>query len=263
MPEGHTVHRLARDQTADLAGHAVRTSTVQERFADGARRLDGRRIEKVEAYGKQMFQWWDGGEILHVHLGLIGKWKRRPSPPPPPVGEVRLRLEGPTHTWDLAGAITTQIVDPGTRQAIIAKLGPDPLRRGADPERMWTALQRRRQPIGAVLLDQAVVAGIGNVYRAELLFLTGVHPLRPANAVTRDEFDALWAETVRQLRLGVRRNRIVTVAPAELRQPFSKLEREEVVYVYHQSHCRWCGSELEVIPLGGRRIWACPVHQPR
>lgn len=263
MPEGHTVHRLARDQNEDLAGHPVHTAVVQDRFAAGAARLDGQVLRKVEAYGKHMFSWFEGGDVLHVHLGLFGKWRRSPSPPPPPIGEVRLRLIGPARTWDLAGAITSRVVDPGERDRTVAGLGPDPLRRDAKPEQMWAALQRRGTPIGSVLMDQAVVAGIGNVYRSELLFLTGIHPTRPARAVTRDEFDALWSETVRQLRLGVRRNRIVTRPPAELGQPVSRTNRGDAVYVYKRTHCRWCGTELEVIPLAGRRTWACPVHQPR
>jgi len=263
MPEGHTIHRLARDQNADLAHQVVRTAWVQDRFAEGAARLDGQVLDRVESYGKHMFGWWASGDVLHVHLGLFGKWRRSPSPPPDPIGEVRLRLIGPTATWDLAGAMTTRVVDPGERDRTVAALGPDPLRRDAKPERLWATLQRRSTPIGTLLMDQSVVAGIGNVYRAELLFLCGIHPLRPGRAVTRDEFDALWAETVRQLRLGVRRNRIVTRPPAELRTPIGRVSREDAVYVYKQSHCRWCGSELEVIPLAGRRTWACPVHQPR
>lgn len=263
MPEGHTIHRLARDQTADLVGAPIATAVVQERFAAGAARLDGRTIERVEAYGKHLFQWWDGAEVLHVHLGLFGRWRRRPTPPPEPVGELRLRLIGPARTWDLSGAITTRVVDPGERDRVVAGLGPDPLRSDADPERMWARLQRSRQAVGATLMDQSVVAGIGNVYRAELLFLVGVHPSRPSREVTRDEFDRLWAETVHQLRLGVRRNRIVTRRPEELAQPATRVRRDGALYVYKRELCRWCGSRLEVFPLAGRRTWACPVCQPR
>lgn len=263
MPEGHTIHRLARDQTADLVGTPVRTASVQERFAPSAARLDGRRIEYIEPYGKHMFQWWDGGEVLHAHLGLFGRWVRRPSPPPPPVGEMRLRLEGPGRTWDLSGAITTRLVGPDERDAVVAGLGPDPLRADADPERMWARVTRSRQAIGALLMDQSVVAGIGNVYRAELLFLVGVHPLRAGKDVLREEFDRLWPETVHQLHLGLERNRIVTRRPDELTAPATEIPGDEAWYVYQRDSCRCCGSELEVFSLAGRRTWACPVHQPR
>lgn len=262
MPEGHTIHRLARDQARDLVGHHIRTAVVQDRFAAGAALLDARTVSSVEAYGKHLFHWWEGGVILHVHLGLFGRWQRRRSPPPPPVGQMRLRLEGPTHTWDLAGAITTRIISPDERDEVVAPLGPDPLRPEAGPERMWDRVRRSRTPIGTLLMDQKVVAGVGNVYRAELLFLVGVHPTRPGREVSRDEFDRLWAEMVSQLRLGVRRNRIITRSPAET-GPATRIRMDEALYVYKRSECRWCGSDLDVLTLAGRRTWACPVHQRR
>ena len=262
MPEGHTIHRIARDQTADLAGRAVCTDAVQERFAATAASLDGSKLERVEAWGKHLFQHWEGGRLVHVHLGLIGKFARRPSPPPPMVGEVRLRLIGQERTWDLSGAMRCALIEPDERRSIVSTLGPDPLRRGADPERMWNKVHRSAKPIGALLLDQSVIAGIGNVYRAELLFLTGIDPRRPGKDLTRDELDALWAEAVRQLRLGVRRNRIVTRSPEDLPAPASRVGRHDAVYAYQQEHCVRCGTELQVEPMGGRRIWWCPVHQP-
>ena len=225
--------------------------------------LDGRVLNKVEAYGKHMFSWWDGGQVLHVHLGLFGKWRRRETPAGPPVGEMRLRLQGPQWTWDLSGATRCALITPDERDAVLARLGPDPLRTDADPERMWARIHRSRQAIGALLMDQSVVAGIGNVYRAELLNIVGVDPRRPGGDLERHEFDALWAETVRQLRAGVRRNKIVTRRADELRGPASRATLREAVYVYQRETCNRCGSPLDVFPLAVRRIWACPVCQPR
>ncbi|HEX7135823.1 MAG TPA: DNA-formamidopyrimidine glycosylase family protein, partial [Iamia sp.] len=112
MPEGHTIHRQAREQRADLAGHALRTNVVQERFAGAAARLDGQVLTDVEAYGKHLFQTWEDGSVVHVHLGLYGKWRRQPVPPEAMVGAVRLRLVGPTRAWDLAGATVCALVTP-------------------------------------------------------------------------------------------------------------------------------------------------------
>ncbi len=263
MPEGHTIHRLARDQNRDLVSRVVATAVVQDRFAAGAAMLDRRVLVKVEAYGKHLFQWWDGGLVLHVHLGLFGRWRRRRTPAGAPVGEMRLRLEGPERTWDLSGATTCALVSPGERDAVVARLGPDPLRADADPEPMWLRVHRSRQAVGALLLDQSVVAGIGNVYRAELLNIVGVDPRRPGRDLEREEFDALWIEMVRQLRLGVRRNRIVTVRADELTRPASKTARRDAVYVYRRETCGRCGSPLDVFPLAARRTWACPICQPR
>jgi endonuclease-8 len=263
VPEGHTIHRLARDQRRDLVGHPITTRVVQPRFTAGAAMLDGRVLHRVEAYGKHLFQWWDGGLVLHVHLGLFGRWRRRLTPAGDPVGEMRLRLEGPERTWDLSGATRCALVTPEDRDAVVARLGPDPLRADADPERMWERVHRSRQAIGALLMDQSVIAGIGNVYRAELLNIVGVDPRRLGRDLERSEFDALWPETVRQLRLGVRRNKIVTVRPEELSRPASRTPMHDAVYVYRRETCRRCGSPLEEWVMAARRIWRCPICQPR
>ena len=147
--------------------------------------------------------------------------------------------------------------------AAVEGLGPDPLRDDADPERMWARLQRSAKPVGLLLMEQDVVAGVGNVYRSELCNIVGIDPRRPGRKVTREEFDELWRETVRQLRLGVKRNRIVTMRTDELDRPVSRLRRGEGRYVYKQDRCGRCGTELDVFALAGRTTWRCPRCQPR
>lgn len=245
MPEGHTIHRLARDQGRDLAGGPVAVSSPQGRFAAGAARIDGRRLDRIEAYGKHLFYWWAGDEVLHVHLGLFGKFRRQPAPPPEPFGEVRLRMVGAEHAWDLSGATACELFTPDDRDRIVARLGPDPLRRDADASRFVGRVTRSRAPIGGLLLDQAVVAGIGNVYRAEILLLHGIHPLREGRSLSTEEAAAIWDTTAALLRQGVRRNRI---------EPRNAYKRED---------CGLCGGPLEVLTLGARRTWACPACQPR
>lgn len=261
MPEGHTLHRLAHQLTDDLAGGPLAASSPQGRFDAGAARLDGRSLERVEAYGKHLFGWW-GEDVLHVHLGLYGRFDRQPSPPAPPVGQVRLRLEGGRWTHDLRGPTQCALVTPDDRDAVLARLGPDPLHKGADRERMWARIERGRMPIGAALLDQSVVAGIGNVFRAELLFLVGVHPSRPARDLGRPTFEALWRHTVTQLRRGLRLGRIVTVDPREVRRPLGSIEPTEGRYVYRQDRCRRCGTPVQRWLLGARTAYACPRCQP-
>lgn len=263
MPEGHTIHRIARDQNADLAGRPVTVSSPQGRFAAGATRLDGHAFEHAEAWGKHLFQWWVGlPEVLHVHLGLIGKWTRRASPPPAPVGEVRLRLEGAENTWDLSGPMVCRLVTPDERDQLVAALGPDPIRPDAEPERFAAKVAASRRAIGALLMDQDVIAGIGNVYRAELLNIVGIDPRREGRSLTPDEVRRLWGEAVRQLRLGVKRNKIVTMRTDELTRPVSRLRQGEGRYVYHQEACGRCGTRLEDHRIGGRRISSCPLCQP-
>lgn len=263
MPEGHTIHGLARDIGRDLAGSAVRASSPQGRFASGAAELDGVVLERMEAHGKHLFGWFDGA-LLHVHLGLIGKWRRRRAGDEP-VGEIRLRLAGDDRAWDLSGPMTCALVTPERHEEVVAKLGPDPLRRDADPGAFVAALARRRVPLGTALLDQAVVAGIGNVYRAELAFLCGLHPATPAHRIDPDDARVLWKVMSEQLRTGLRLGRIVTVEPSDVGAATpAKVPAGERLYVYKRAGepCRRCGSPIERIELAGRSTWFCPTDQP-
>ena len=263
MPEGHTIHRLARDQRRDLRGRRVVASSPQGRFAEGAARLDGAVPTRIEAWGKHLFHHYDSGDVLHVQLGLIGKFRRRPSPPPEPVGVVRLRLEGDERTWDLSGPAICAVITPDDVDRRVAKLGPDPLRPDADPERFVARVRRSKKPIGALLLDQDVIAGVGNVYRAEFLFLAGIHPETAGSALTDEQVRELWDLAVEHLKAGVRRNRIVTVDPAEVGIPLSRITRADAVYAYHREQCLRCGDRLQRLEVAGRRIDACPTCQPR
>jgi endonuclease VIII len=261
VPEGHTLHRLARSLNEDLAGEPLAASSPQGRFEGSAERIDGRVLDRAEAYGKHLFAWW-GEDVVHVHLGLYGTLRRQASPPAPPVGQVRLRLTGDRWSYDLRGPTRCALVTPADRDAVLARLGPDPLHRRADPERMWRRLSRSRAPVGTAMLDQSVVAGVGNVFRAELLFLVGVHPTRPSRDVNRVTFEALWAVTVAQLRRALRSGRIVTVDPREVGRPLSRIRAEEGRYVYKQDVCRRCGTPVQRWLLGARTAYACPTCQP-
>lgn len=267
MPEGHIIHRLAREFGRTLGGSPVRASSPQGRFAAGAAQLDGASLRRAEAWGKYLFCEFGTSDdlddrVLHVHLGLIGQFRRRPSPPPEPVGVVRLRLEGEAATWDLSGPARCELITPEEQAEIVGRLGPDPLRRNKGPGLMAESLARTRRPIGATLLDQSVVAGIGNVYRAELLFLSGIHPLRPSSEVTREETYHLWERTVDLMRIGRRLGRIVTTDPDEIGRPRARMRDDDRLYVYHRDHCRRCGSEIRTVAVGGRPCWFCPTHQP-
>ena len=260
MPEGHTVHRLADDLAATLGEAPVSASSPQGRFAEGAALLDGERLLRTDAYGKYLFMEFGGGQLLHIHLGLIGKF-RPTRPDTAPRDSIRLRLENDSVAWQLTGPARCELVDPAEESAITRALGPDPLRRTGS-KRFHERLARTAKPIGATLLDQQVIAGIGNVYRAEVLFLCGIHPLRPSSSLTADEVEALWGETRRQLRRGVRLNRIVTTDPREIGRPLSRISGDDRLYVYHRTNCRRCGSDLRTIEVGGRPLQYCPIHQP-
>jgi len=262
MPEGHTIHRLARQLNASLGGESVQASSPQGRFTDGALRIDGLTLLSAQAWGKYLFCEFDSGDVLHVHLGLIGKFRSRKAPIPEPVGQVRLRLQNDALAWDLSGPTRCELISPSEQEQIVCRLGADPLRSDADVSAARNRFSLSKRAVGAIVLDQTVIAGIGNVYRAELLFLCGVHPARPANSLTEDEFTKFWSETVRLLRLGERMGRIVTTDPAEIGVTRSKMKAEDKLYAYHRQSCKRCGSSIEVLKIGGRPIWYCPNCQP-
>jgi endonuclease-8 len=264
MPEGNTIHRLARIHTRDFGGCRVTVSSPQGRFAKEAKRLDGRRFVRADAYGKHLFHHWSGGLVVHVHLGMAGWFYRYRTSVPTPRPTVRMRLSAKGLASDLIGPPTCELIPEFARRALIARLGPDPLRRDFDPEVALTALRKRpRRTIGDALLDQRVLAGVGNIYRNEALFLTGIHPLRPSGSVTGEQWEYLWRTIRRLMRRGVTQSEIRTIVAVEPAHPLSGRGPDDSFYVYQQEICRRCGSPINEFPLSARRMFACPQCQPR
>ena len=129
-----------------------------------------------------------------MHLGLFGRFRHHDVPPPEPRGAVRLRLVGAEGAVDLSGPTACDLIGEEGRDAILARLGPDPLRDDADPERAIASLARRRLPIGAALLDQSIIAGVGNAYSDEVLHVAKLSPFALAATLdyvrTRQQFGA-------------------------------------------------------------------------
>jgi endonuclease VIII len=260
VPEGHTIHRLALDHARLLSGKKVRVSSPQGRHPQLSAVLDGHVLQNVEALGKHLFYHWRGAPILHIHLGLIGSFRESSLPPGP---SVQLRLASATQAVDLVGATTCELIDAPRRQEILDRLGPDLLAHDANPELAWQRLEKRSIPIAAALLDQRILSGVGNVYRAEALFINGIHPLRPANTLTRAEFQNLWATLATMLRQGVEDRRIITVHASERTAGgLDTVAPEDTFYVYKQQYCRRCASPISMLALGPRRAYACEHCQP-
>ena len=190
-------------------------------------------LRRASAYGKHLFHHYVGGPIVHVHLGLYGSFSESDVPMPLPVGEVRMRMVGADFGTDLRGPTACEVLDEAQVDAVIARLGPDPLHRDADPARAWKRITKSQRPIGGLLMDQAVIAGVGNVYRNELLFRHGIDPYRPGRTIDAIEFDSAWADLVELMRVGYSRGKIHVIrkehdhgaavvcarAPAHLRVP--------------------------------------------
>ena len=263
MPEGHTIHRAARDHARLLRGQPLRVTSPQGRFDGGAACLNGLQLEKVEAYGKHLFYRWNDSSLLHVHLGLFGKFRLHlGDEPPTPQGLVRLRMEGPRGTVDLSGPTDCSLGSTGDRDQIVARLGPDPLRRDAEPERFYRRISRSSAPIGGLLLDQSVICGVGNVYRAEALFLCGIDPERPGKEVGDITGQMLWHTIVAMLKAGVKANRIVTVDRSEIGlSPGARHRNGETTYAYKRRECLRCGSDIRWFELANRNCYACPECQ--
>jgi endonuclease-8 len=273
MPEGHTLRRLADDLTEAFGGRRVRVSSPQGRFAEEAALLDGSVLERADSAGKHLFVELEGDHVVHVHLGLIGKFTIIPGHPTEPVGQVRLRVAAggdgrdPSYA-DLRGATQCALITPAQRAVVVAKLGPDPLRADADPDRAWRRIAASHRPIGELLMDQAVVAGVGNVYRAEVLFRHRIHPLRPGRTLRRRQFDAIWDDLVELMAQGVVVNRIDTVRPEHTPEAMGRPARKDdhggEVYVYrrHEQPCHVCGSRVRTAVLAGRNSFWCPKCQP-
>ncbi|GAB3173131.1 hypothetical protein GCM10027059_43590 [Myceligenerans halotolerans] len=446
MPEGHTIHRLARALRELFGGERLRVTSPQGRFADGAALLDGRRLVSVEAWGKQLFCGFvpdaggtagvrrrgeylgqpddagpgaaalpgrdssadlpgaDHAEVLwlRTHLGLYGAWtfagapgapevahaigapRKRigeretipaaaspavaassaaavpsasaespapvvpsavavpsasvvqsatvPSPgtdpaatdpatdpvaaavprdasaendmvvdgrvltdhhvvlddrwePPAPRGQVRARLLGRHAVADLTGPAACEVLTSAEKDAVTGRLGPDPIRDGEpghDADRFVAKAGRSRMTIGQLLMDQAVIAGVGNIYRAEALFRAGVDPLRPGREVAPSAARAIWDDLVVLMRDGARTGAIVTTRPGDrtARHPEDRaagrrrtrqntdgspgaVPADQAFYVYHRDGrpCRVCGGPVLLKDLAARNLFWCGTCQ--
>ncbi|WP_457962647.1 Fpg/Nei family DNA glycosylase [Arthrobacter sp. D1-29] len=294
MPEGHSVRRLARQFADVFCGERLAVSSPQGRFAAGAALLDGHTLTDSRAHGKHLFLHFDHARVLHVHLGLYGAWDfggdasfrgassigaprkvgereifddggpAEYSGPPDPRGAVRVRLVS-AHGWaDLRGATTCAAITEDEAATVLARLGPDPLRNlPADRERFVAGLQSRKAPIAGLLMDQKVIAGVGNVYRAEVLFRQRLNPWRAGNELSVPAAGQLWDDTAAVMSDGVRDGRIITTPAAYWGDGDGLPAGDAAHYVYKRQGlpCRVCGEPVALAELTGRKLYWCPGCQ--
>jgi DNA-formamidopyrimidine glycosylase len=267
MPEGHTLHRLALDVTAGFGGRATTVTSPQGRFAESAALLDGSTVVDAQAHGKHLFIGFSGDRQLHIHLGLIGTL--RFGPPAPPQGEVRVRLATPALVADLRGPQVCTVQTVAEAAQLITRLGPDPLRDDADPDLAWRRIHRSSRPVAALLMDQEILSGVGNVYRAEVLFRNRINPHRPGNKLSRRSWQAIWADLILLMPKGVIDNRIDTVRDEHTPEAMGRPPRDDdhggEVYVYRRNGmpCWVCGSMIRTEVLAGRNLFWCGRCQRR
>ncbi|MGH3358903.1 MAG: Fpg/Nei family DNA glycosylase [Nocardioidaceae bacterium] len=267
MPEGHTLHRLATALSDAFAGGRVRVSSPQGRFADSARILDESVLLGAEAYGKHLFVGFDADRFVHVHLGLIGTFDVQRHPIRIPRGAVRLRIASTRAYADLRGPQACDLWTADQTEEMMARLGPDPLRPDADPGRAWDRIRRSRTSIGALLMNQNVLAGVGNVYRAEVLYRHRLDPFMEGRLLRRREWDAIWSDLCALMAEGVQTGRIDTVRPEHEPDAMGRPPRVDdhggEVYVYRRAgmECHVCGTRIRTESLAGRNLFWCPRCQ--
>jgi endonuclease VIII len=258
MPEGHTIHRAARDQRKMLVGQALDVSSPQGRFWEGAAALDGKTCTGIEAYGKHLFYLFGHDAALHIHLGLFGKFRTAKARAGEPRGAVRVRMISSTHVVDINGPNTCEVLDAEALAALVARIGPDVLRVDSDKERAWLRIHKSRTAFGQLLMDQSVMAGVGNIYRTELLWRARLHPQTPGNQIDRTMFDAVWADAVHLLHIGVDNNAIITVDNVKK----SRSRYGERVNIFGKAACPHCAGEIEKFEMATRRVFVCQACQP-
>ncbi len=204
----------------------------------------------------------DGGTAAGpVAAPPAGQWV-----PPAPRGAVRLRLLGEHGVADLTGPAACELLDADGVAAVHARLGPDPLRADGDVEAFVEGVRRRRKDIGELLMDQSVLAGAGNIYRAETLFRVGVSPFRPGSAVSARRLRAIWEDLVPLMEYGAATGFITTVDEADVPDPLPEGDQEAARwYVYHRTGrpCLRCATPVAAKDVAGRRLFWCPRCQAR
>ena len=258
MPEGHTIHRVARDHHRAFSGQKLYVTSPQGRFSEGASLLDSKSCETVEAIGKHLLYRFQNSRALHVHLGLFGRVRKNPLPLKPPKGAVRVRLVSRTHYVDINGPTICEVLDQSGVDALFKRIGPDVLRADANPEISFQKIQRSGLPIGQLIMDQSIMAGIGNIYRTEILWRQAIHPEIPGKAVSRHTFDRIWDDAAYLLAIGMKRNAIVTV-DAHL---FSKKRSGEKYNIFGTVSCPKCNGDVRRLEINKRRAFVCDTCQP-
>lgn len=277
MPEGHTVHRTANQFNRAFKGQRLRVDSPQGRFAAGAGVLDQQRFIGARAIGKQLFLAFDGGLELRIHLGIYGKWAWHNLTAddfgnidlPAVRGEVRARFwlepNDPTAgavLAELRGPTVCEVLASHEIQKVERRLGPDPLNPdpgGAEFERFAGNVSKSAKSIALLLMDQSVISGIGNVYRAEILFRAGINPHTPGRALSGEQVRELWLDSVELLKVGVRAGVMITRDEYLKRDP-GKSERNHV-YKREGQACRVCGATIAIELLAGRKLYWCPGCQ--
>jgi endonuclease-8 len=264
MPEGHTVHRTANQFNKLFAGEPVAVESPQGRFSSGAKAISGQKLTKARAIGKQLFLEFENDLTLRIHLGIYGKWSflNHSGELPEATGQVRARFNNTSALADLRGPTVCEVISRHEVQAVEQRLGPDPLNsnpRGRELERFIQRVTKSKTPIGLALMNQDVISGIGNVYRAELLFRSGISPHIRGNELSIQQLTEIWNDAVMLLKIGVKTGFMITRDELFAKRPTK--EERNFVYKREGLPCRNCGTNISLELMAGRKLYWCVTCQ--
>ena len=259
MPEGDTLFRVARQVTAQICGKRIEAVRARQELVR-AQELAGHCLEKAEARGKHLLLDCDNGLSVHSHLGMTGSWHIYPRGERwrKPARRAALALRFDTH--DLVCFSPKLIELDGTarirRNPLLTGLGPDLLAESFDEEEALRRLRRHdRLPIGEALMAQQLVAGIGNVYKSEILYMNRIDPFSPVAQLD----DQALRDCLRNARRYLRRNL------EGLRRKFRGSTRGDRLWVYRRRGmpCLECGTPIGMRRQGetARSTYYCPSCQ--
>jgi endonuclease VIII len=267
MPEGDTIARAAAVLRSALAGQSVTGfETALAVVGAGAVRhaLTARTIDDVTSRGKHLVMHFSGDVVLRTHLRMHGSWHLyRPGEPwQRAAASMRIRIDTPEWVAVAFNVYDAELVSATNlwELRVIAALGPDLLQPTVDVASTAARITAEGdRPIGQTLLDQRVVAGVGNVMRSEVLFMERLHPFTSARSLTEAQAVSLVRHAVRLLRLNARPG-------GGARRTTGRLSPDEALWVYQRTGrpCRACGTAIQsdVDGTAGRRVYWCPRCQP-
>ena len=276
MPELPEVETVRRDLEARVLGRRITSCWVSPDAPrlvqlvtsdEFCRQLSGRSIVGLRRRGKYLIVDLDDTRVWVTHRRMSGNiLYRRPDDPPDDYVRATFSLDdGHELRWtDLRKFGTMWLVEDATM--VMESLGPEPLDAEFTPEVLRARAGKRGLPIKSLLLDQTVVAGIGNLYSDEALHYAKLHPLRPASKLRRADWERLHEGIVRALRMGIdgRGSSLGTTLRDHVNLDGDPGRNQETVRAYGREGepCYECGTAMRRIKVGGRSSVFCPKCQP-
>ena len=262
MPEGHSVQRFANDFNKKFKGSVVRVDSPQGRFTSEAKLIDGQILLGAKAIGKQLFLKFDNGLTCRIHLGIYGKGRFTEDLEKLMPGQVRVRFFNEQFLADLRGPTICEVIDKRTVIEIENRLGPDPTNsdpRGLQRQRFVDRVSNSSSPIGILLMNQEVISGIGNVYRAEILFRAQISPHVAGKSLSIEQIEGIWNDSVKLMKVGVATGFMIT-REDRLKKRTQKADRN-YVYKREGERCLRCEAIIQIELMATRKLYWCPGCQ--